>query len=79
MKLILSAAALLAVIAMPAVAEDAVVAQPQPQAPAVEDIVPAATQPAMSEAQPGTETGSQSKASAKDHGCGSRQTVYLTN
>jgi hypothetical protein len=79
MKLSLSAAAaLLAVIATPALAEDAVTAQPQPQAPAVEEIVPAATQPAMSEAQP-TETGSQSKASAKDHGCGSRQTVYLTN
>lgn len=79
MKLVMSAAALLAVIASPVLAEEAVTAQPKAEAAVVQEIVPAATEPAMSEAQPATEAGTQSKASAGGHGCGSKQAVYLTN
>lgn len=77
MKSILSAAALLVAIATPALAGEAVTAQPQPQTAQV--IVPAATEPSMSVAHPVTETGSQSKATAKSGGCGAKNMVYLTN
>jgi opacity protein-like surface antigen len=81
MKSILSAAALLAVIASPALAEEAVTAQPKAEPAVMQEIVPAATQPSMSEAQPTTEAAPQSKAMSGmgGHGCGSKQTVYLTN
>ncbi len=79
MRTILSAAALLAVIASPALAEEATGTQTQP-APAVVEIVPTATEPAMSEAQPAAAEGeAQSKAAMGGHGCGSKKTVYLTN
>jgi hypothetical protein len=81
MKSILSAAALLAVIAAPALAGEATgTAQPAP-APAVVEIVPTATEPAMSEAPAATleEGEAQSKAAMGGHGCGSKKTVYLTN
>lgn len=79
MKSLLSAAALLAVIAAPALAEEATGTQAQP-APAVVEIVPTATEPAMT-AAPVTATGeeAQSKAAMGGHGCGSKKTVYLTN
>jgi opacity protein-like surface antigen len=78
MKSLLSAAALLAVIASPALAGEATQAQP---APAVVEIVPTATEPAMSEAPASAATGeeAQSKAAMGGHGCGSKKTVYLTN
>ena len=80
MKSILSAAALLAAIASPALAEEAVTAQPGAELPVVQEIVPAATTPALSEAQPATEAANPSEAAGMGgHGCGSRQTVYLTN
>lgn len=80
MKSILSAAALLAVISSPVLAEEAATAQPKAEPAVVQEIVPAATEPAMSEVQPATEAASQSKAaSGMGHGCGSKQTVYLTN
>lgn len=78
MKSILSAAALLVAIAAPALAEEATTGQP---APATVEIVPAATQPNMSEA-PAATGEAQSKAASKamgGHGCGSKTTVYLTN
>lgn len=80
MKSILSAAALLAVIASPALAQKAVPqAQTQP-APAVVEIVPTATEPAISEAPAATVEGdAQSKAAMGGHGCGARKAVYLTN
>jgi opacity protein-like surface antigen len=79
MKSILSAAALLVAIASPALAEEATGTQPQP-APAVVEIVPAATEPSVSEAQPAAVEGeTQSKAAMGGHGCGSKKTVYLTN
>ncbi|WP_395663202.1 hypothetical protein [Aestuariivirga sp.] len=79
MKSLLSAAALLAVIAAPALAEEATGTQAQP-APAVVEIVPTATEPAMTEA-PATATGedAQSKAAMGGHGCGAKKAVYLTN
>ena len=79
MKSLLSAAALLAVIVSPALAEEATGTQAQPD-PAVVEIVPTATEPAMTEA-PVTATGeeAQSKAAMGGHGCGSKKTVYLTN
>ena len=74
MKLFLSAAGLLAMIAAPALAEEAVAPAPQ----ASEVVVPAVAAPAMSEAQP--MAGEEGAAAAsKGHGCGSKQTVYLTN
>ena len=81
MKSILSAAALLAVVASPALAEEAVTAaQPKAEPAVVQEIVPAATEPSMSEAQPATEAAPQSKAAGMGgHGCGSKQAVYLTN
>lgn len=80
MKSILSAAALLAVMSAPVLAEEAVTAQPKVEPAVVQEIVPAATDPVMSEAQPATEAAPQSKAaSGMGHGCGSKQTVYLTN
>jgi len=78
MKIILSAAALLAVIASPALAQKAV-PQTEAQPQVVEEIVPAAATPSMSEIQPMTEAEGQSKASAKGGGCGAKHTVYLTN
>ena len=81
MKSILSAAALLVAIAFPALAEEATGTQTQP-APAVVEIVPAATatEPAMSEAQPAAVEGAaQSKAAMGGHGCGAKKAVYLTN
>lgn len=76
MKLFLSAAGLLAMIAAPALAEEAVAPVPAPQASEV--VVPAVAAPAMSEAQP--MAGEEGAAAAsKGHGCGSKQTVYLTN
>jgi uncharacterized low-complexity protein len=81
MKSILSAAALLVAIASPALAEESTGTQSQP-APAVVEIVPAATatEPALSEAQPAAVEGeTQSKAAMGGHGCGSKKTVYLTN
>ena len=68
MKSLLSAAALLAVIAAPALAEEATGTQAKP-APAVVEIVPTATEPAMSEA-PAIATGeeAQSKAAMGGHG-----------
>jgi hypothetical protein len=81
MKSILSAAALLVAIAAPAVAGE-VTTQPQ-AAPAVVEIVPTATDPAMSVAPAAAVEGeAQSKApkaAMGGHGCGSKQTVYLTN
>lgn len=78
MKSILSAAALLAVIASPALAQKAV-PQTQP-APAVVEIVPTATEPSMSEAPAAPVDGNaQSKAAMGGHGCGAKKTVYLTN
>lgn len=75
MKLILSAAALLAVIATPSVAETAA-----PQAPAqpVVEIVPAAVTPSAGEVQPVTEADAQTEAGS-GHGCGAKKNVYLTN
>lgn len=79
MKAILSAAALLVAAAFPAFAEEAAGTQTQP-APTVVEIVPAATEPATSEAQPAAVDGeTQSKAAMGGHGCGSKNTVYLTN
>lgn len=86
MKSILSAAALLAALASPVFAEEAAAPQPQsrPQA-AVEELVilPAATEPATAEAQPGAveETAPQSTAAKPmGGGCGhANKTVYLTN
>ena len=75
MKSILSAAALFAVAAVPAFAGEA--AAPQTQS-ATEIIIPAAATPASGEPVPVVEE-SQSKAAVKGHGCGSRQSVYLTN
>jgi hypothetical protein len=79
MKSLLSAAALLAVIAAPALAEEATGTQAQP-APAAVEIVPTATVPAMTET-PVTATGedAQSKAAMGGHGCGAKKAVYLTN
>ena len=79
MKSLLSAAALLAVIVSPALAEEATGTQAQP-APAVVEIVPTATVPAMTET-PVTATGedAQSKAAMGGHGCGAKKAVYLTN
>ena len=79
MKLVMSAAALLAVIASPVLAEEVVTAQPKAEAAVAQEILPAATEPAVSDVQPAPEADAQSKAAAKGHGCGSRQTVYLTN
>jgi hypothetical protein len=79
MKSVLSAAALLVALAFPALAEEATGTQTQP-APAVVEIVPTATEPAMSEIEPAAVEGeTQSKAAMGGHGCGSRKTVYLTN
>ena len=81
MKSILSAAALLVAIAAPAVAGEVIATQPQ-AAPAVVEIVPTATDPAMSVAPAAVEGEAQSKApkaAMGGHGCGSKQTVYLTN
>lgn len=82
MKSLLSAAALLAVIASPALAGEATGTQAQP-APAVVEIVPTATDPAtgpaMSEAPAAVGEEAQSKAAMGGHGCGSKKTVYLTN
>jgi hypothetical protein len=79
MKSILSAAALLAVIASPAFAEESMGTTAQP-APAVVEIVPTATQPSVSEAPAAVVEGEdQSKAAMGGHGCGSKKTVYLTN
>jgi hypothetical protein len=82
MKSILSAAALLVAIAAPAVAGEATATQPQ-AAPAVVEIVPTATDPAMTVAPAAAVEGeAQSKApkaAMGGFGCGSKQTVYLTN
>jgi len=76
MKSILSAVALLAALAAPALAEEA--AQPQAQ-PAIL-LEEAATAPATNEAQPvATGEAMQSEASKGGHGCGAKNTVYLTN
>jgi hypothetical protein len=79
MKSILSAAALLAVIASPALAGEATGTKAEP-APAVVEIGPTATQPPASEAPAAAAEGeAQSKAAMGGHGCGSKKTVYLTN
>ena len=79
MKAILSAAALLAVIASPALAGEATGTTAQP-APAVVEIVPIATEFSVSEAPAAPAEGeAQSKAAMGGHGCGSKKTVYLTN
>jgi hypothetical protein len=77
MKAILSAAALLAVIASPALAEEAMVTTAQP-APAVVEIVPTATQPSVTEA-PAALVEGEDQSKAAMGGCGSKKTVYLTN
>ena len=83
MKSILTVTALLAVLAAPALAEEAMTPPPAPQAvaPAAELIVPAAVpqpgsagEPAMS--VPASEPG-MTKASGG--GCSRGKTVYLTN
>ena len=79
MKSILSAAALLVALAAPALAEEAMGTQTQPT-PAVVDIVPAVTEPSVSEVQPAAVDGeAQSEAAMGGDGCGSKKTVYLTN
>jgi hypothetical protein len=80
MKSILSAAALLAVIVSPAMAQKAVPqTQTQPQVQTAEQIVPAVATPPTTQVEPMTETEGQSQASAKSGGCGAKHTVYLTN
>ena len=79
MKPILSAAALLVALSAPVLAEEATEAA-TPSAPAVVDVVPAATEPPMSEIPAAVEGESQSKAAMGGHNCGSKKTtVYLTN
>jgi uncharacterized low-complexity protein len=81
MKLILSAAALLAALSVPVVAEEVApaAAQAQAQTATVQEIVPTATEPAMSEAQPAAVSGSPSQSAAEGGGCGhAKKAVYLT-
>jgi len=80
MKIILSAAALLAALSAPVVAGEVTPAtQPQAQAVSVPQVVPSATAPEMSEAQPAAVSESPSQA-ASEGGCGhARKAVYLTN
>lgn len=80
MKIILSAAALLAALSAPVFAgEVAPATQPQAQAVSAPEVVPSATAPAMSEAQPAAVSESPSQA-ASEGGCGhARKAVYLTN
>jgi hypothetical protein len=74
MKAILSAAALLVAISVPALAEEATSTMSPAPAAAV---VPAATEPATGATPAVLEGAGPSKASMG--GCGSKETVYLTN
>lgn len=82
MKSILTVAALLAGLAVPALAEEATTPPPAPQAaaPATELIVPAAAPQAASAGEPAmTRPASEHGMTKAGGGCGREKTVYLTN
>lgn len=79
MKSFLTAAAFALMLASPALAEDGTGTETL-SAPAVLEIVPAATEPAAGETPAAAaEDAAQSMPAMGGHGCGSRKTVYLTN
>ncbi len=81
MKILLSAAALLAALSASAFAEEAapVTAGTSAQTASAAELVPSVSKPAMSEAQPAAVSESPSQA-ASEGGCGhARKAVYLTN